>query len=73
MAITKESAEVQSIQVAGSVITATVNYVLSNDATDPATIEAEVNSVSIVVSNATSAELTAVQSIISKAAVIAVA
>lgn len=73
MAITKASAEVQSVQVVDGVITAQVNYLLSNDATDPATIEAEVNSVSVVVTNATSAELTAVQSIISKAAVLAVA
>ena len=73
MAITKTSATVQNVSVEGSVITATVNYVLSNDATDPATIEAEVSSVHIVVSNATSDELTALQSIVSKAAVLAVA
>jgi hypothetical protein len=73
MAITKTGATVQNVSVEGSVVTATVNYVLSNDATDPATIEAEVSSVHIVVSNATAGELTAMQSIISKAAALAVA
>ena len=72
MAITKTDAVVESVKVDGSVITATVNHALSDDSTDPATTVTRVR-VEVVVTNATSAELTAVQSIISKAAVLAVA
>ena len=72
MAITKTDANVESVKEAGGVITATVNHALSDDSTDPATIVTRVRT-DVVVSNATSAELTAVQSVISKAAVLAVA
>ena len=72
MAITKTDANVESVNVTGSVITATVNHALSDDSTDPATIVTRVRT-NVVVSNATAAELTAVQSVISKAAVLAVA
>ena len=72
MAITKTDAVVESVKVDGSVITATVNHALSDDSTDPATTVTRVRA-EVVVSNATSGELTAVQSIISKAAVLAVA
>jgi len=72
MAITKTNATVENIRVQGDVITAIVQYALSDDSTDPATIVTNVNT-DLVVSNATSAELTAVQSVISKAAVLAIA
>ena len=72
MAITKTNAIVESVKVAGSVITATVNHALTEGSTDPVTEVTRVR-VDVVVTNATSAELTAVQSIISKAAVLAVA
>ena len=72
MAITKTDAKVQNVSVAGSVITATVNHALSDDSTDPATIVTRVRA-EVVVSNATDGELTALQSIVSKAAVLAVA
>ena len=72
MAITKTDATVESVKVNGSVITATVNHALSDDSTDPATIVTRVRT-DVVVTNATSGELTALQSIVSKAAVLAVA
>ena len=72
MAITKTDATVASVKVAGSVITATVNHALSDDSTSPATIVTRVR-VDVVVSNATADELTAVQSVISKGAALAVA
>ena len=72
MAITKTDAVVENVKVDGSVITATVNHALSDDSTDPATTVTRVR-VEVVVTNATSAELTAVQSITSKAAALAVA
>jgi hypothetical protein len=72
MAITKTDANVERVKVDGSVITATVNHALSDDSTDPATIVTRVRT-DVVVSNATSGELTAVQSIVSKAAALAVA
>ena len=72
MAITKTDANVESVNVTGSVITATVNHALSDDSTDPATIVTRVRA-EVVVSNATDGELTALQSIVSKAAVLAVA
>ena len=77
MAITKTGAEVESLKVTGSVITATVRYALSDDTvTDPSTGEDQIinhNRDTITVTNATSAELTAAQSLVSKAAVLAVA
>ena len=72
MAITKTDAVVESVKVSGDVITATVNHALSDDSTDPATEVTRVRA-EVVVSNATSAELTALQSISNKAAVLAVA
>jgi hypothetical protein len=72
MAITKTDAVVESVKVAGSVITATVNHALTDDSTDPVTTVTRVR-VDVVVSNATAGELTAVQSVISKAAALAVA
>ena len=72
MAITKTNAVVENVKVAGSVITATVNHSLTDDSTNPNTEVTRVR-VDVVVSNATSAELTAVQSVISKGAALAVA
>ena len=72
MAITKTGAVVESVKVDGDVITATVNHALSDDSTDPATIVTRVRA-EVVVSNATSGELTAVQSIVSKAAALSTA
>jgi hypothetical protein len=77
MAITKTDATVENVKVvvvegAANYITATVNHALSDDSTDPATIVTRVRT-DVVVSNATSGELTAVQSIVSKAAALAVA
>jgi hypothetical protein len=72
MAITKTDAAVEHVSVSGSVITATVNYAITDGSTDPATEVTRVR-VAVVVSNATSGELTAVQSVISKAAALAVA
>jgi hypothetical protein len=72
MAITKTNAVVENVKVAGSVITATVNHAITDGSTNPATEVTRVR-VDVVVSNATSAELTAVQSVISKAAALAVA
>ena len=72
MAITKTDAKVQNVSVAGSVITASVNHAITDDRTDPATEVTRVW-VDVVVTNATADELTAVQSIVSKAAVLAVA
>jgi len=72
MAITKTNAVVESVKVAGSVITATVNHAITDDSTDPDTEVTRVR-VDVVVTNATSGELAAVQSIVSKAAVLAVA
>ena len=72
MAITKTDAVVQHISVASSVITATVNHALTDDSTDPNTEITRVR-VDVVVSNASSEELTAVQSVVNKAAALAVA
>jgi hypothetical protein len=72
MAITKTDAVVQHISVAGSVITATVNHALTDDSTDPNTEITRVR-VDVVVSNASSEELTAVQSVVNKAAALVVA
>ena len=72
MAITKTDAIVESVKVAGSVITATVNHAITDDSTNPNTEITRVR-VDVVVTNASSAELTAVQSVISKGAALAVA
>ena len=72
MAITKTDAQVQHISVEGSVITATVNHAITDDSTSPATEVTRVR-VDVVVTNATSGELTALQSIVSKAAILATA
>ena len=72
MAIIKADAQVQHLEVVGDVIYARVLFAYQNDATDPNT---ELNHAvtRLVVTNATSAELTAAQSLVSKAAVLAVA
>jgi hypothetical protein len=72
MAITKTDAVVESVKVSGDIITATVNHALSDDSTDPATIVTRVRA-EVVVSNATAGELTAAQSIVSKAAALSTA
>jgi hypothetical protein len=75
MAITKTNAVVEHIRYGGApsgVITATVNYAITDGSTSPATEVTRVR-VDVVVSNATPAELVAVQSVIGKAAVLAVA
>ena len=72
MAITKTDAVVESVKVSGDIITATVNHALTEDSTDPVTQVTRMR-VEVVVSNATAAELTAVQSIVSKAAALSTA
>ena len=72
MAITKTSAKVEGVSVSDGIITATVNYAITDGSTSPATEVTRVR-VDVVVSNATQAELAAVQSVIGKAAVLAVA
>jgi hypothetical protein len=72
MAITKTDAVVESVKVSGDIITATVNNALTDDSTDPVTQVTRMR-VEVVVSNATAAELTAVQSIVSKAAALSTA
>jgi len=72
MAITKTDAKVLHISEADDVITAQVKYALTDDSTDPDT-EITLVRVDVVVTNATADELTAVQSIVSKAAALAVA
>ena len=72
MAITKTDAVVESVKVSGDVITATVNHALTEGSTDPVTEVTRVR-VDVVVTNATSAELLAMQSVVGKAAVLAVA
>jgi hypothetical protein len=72
MAITKTDAVVESVKVSGDIITATVNHALTDDSTDPVTQVTRMR-VEVVVSNATAAELTAVQSIVSKAAALSLA
>ena len=71
MAIIKADAQVQHLEVVGDVIYAKVWFVYQNDATDPNTELNQANT-RLVVTNATSAELTAVQSVISKAVALAV-
>ena len=72
MAITKTNAVVESVSESGDVIIAVVNHALSDDSTTPATEVTRVRK-SVVVSNATAEELVALKSVISKAAVMAVA
>ena len=80
MAITKTNAVVENLRygrvtvdgVSSNGITATVNHALTDDSTDPATEVTRVR-VDVVVTNATADELTAVQSVISKGAALAVA
>ena len=72
MAIIKANAEVKHLEVVGDVIYAKVQFTYQEDSTSPNTDLNQAN-VTLVVSNATSAELTAAQSLVSKAAVLAVA
>ena len=72
MAIIKANAEVKHLQVVGDVIYAKVQFMYQEDSTDPKTDLNQAN-VTLVVTNATSAELTAAQSLVSKAAALAVA
>ena len=72
MAIIKANAEVKHLEVVGDVISAKVQFTYQEDSTSPNTDLNQAN-VTLVVSNATSAELTAAQSLVSKAAVLAVA
>ena len=72
MAIIKANAEVKSLDVLGDVIYAKVLFTYQNDATSPNT-DLNRATVRLAVTNATSAELTAAQSLVSKAAALAVA
>ncbi len=72
MAIVKADANVEALAVNGNVITATVNIAHNDNATDPVTELTRVRT-TVTVSNATSGELAAIKSLVSKAAVIAVA
>jgi hypothetical protein len=72
MAIVKADANVENIKVNGDVITATVNLAYNDNGTDPVT-ELTRTRTAVIVSNASSAELAAVKSVISKAAALAVA
>jgi len=72
MAIIKANAEVKHLEVVGDVISAKVQFTYQEDSTSPNTDLNQAN-VTLVVSNATSAELTAAQSLVSKAAALAVA
>ena len=72
MAIIKANAEVKHLEVEGDVIYAKVQFTYQEDSTSPNTDLNQAN-VTLVVSNATSAELTAAQSLVSKAAALAVA
>ena len=73
MAITKTDATVEGLSVLedGSV-EAKVNYLLSDDSTSPATVVTRARA-TLAVSNATDGEKTAVVSLVSKAAALAVA
>jgi hypothetical protein len=72
MAITKTNGTVETLKVRGSVITAVVRHELSDDSTDPATIINHMR-VPVTVTNASSAELAAAQSLVTKAIALAVA
>jgi len=78
MAITKTDAELEALTVEvasdGTVnVIARCNYALLDDSTDPDTIITRTRTGQFTVSNATSSEKTAIQSLISKAKIIAVA
>ena len=69
MAIEKSDAQVETLKVgADGSVTAQVNYLLADSGTEITRVRADVP-----VTNATSAELTAAASLVSKAAVLAVA
>ena len=69
MAIAKSDAQVKSLHVeADGSVTAKVNYLLADSGTEITRVVADVT-----VSNATSGELTAAASLVSKAAALAVA
>ena len=69
MAIEKSDAQVESLSVeADGSVTATVNYKLADGSTDITRVR-----VDVPVTNATSGELTAAASLVSKAATLAVA
>ena len=72
MAIIKADAVVKHLEVVGDVIYAKVLFAYQDNTTDPNT---ELNQAvtRVAVTNATSAELTAAQSLVSKAAALAVA
>jgi hypothetical protein len=72
MAIIKANARVKYLEVEGDVIYAKVQLTYQQDSTSPNTDLDEVNT-RLVVTNASSAELTAAQSLVSKAAALAVA
>ena len=72
MAITKTDARVENMREASGIIMASVNHAISDDSTDPATEVTRVRA-EVVISNATSAELTAIQSLATKAVALAIA
>jgi len=72
MAIIKANAEVKHLEVEGDVIYAKVQFMYQQDSTSPNTDLNQAN-VTLVVTNASSAELAAAQSLVSKAAALAVA
>ena len=72
MAIIKANATVESLSVSGDVIYAQVIFMYQQDSTSPNTDLNSARSL-ITVTNATGAELTAAQSLVSKAAALAVA
>jgi hypothetical protein len=72
MAIIKADASISYLRVDGNVIYAKAQFVYQDDATDPNTDLNRANAW-IAITNATSAELTAAQSLVSKAAALAVA
>ena len=72
MAIIKADADVKHLEVVGDVIYAKVQFAYQDNSTDPVT---DLNQAvtRLAVTDATSAELTAAQSLVSKAAALAVA
>ena len=78
MAITKTDAKLEALTVYVAAdntvnVVARCNYALLDDSTDPDTILTRNRTGEFTVTNATSAEKTAIQSLIAKAKVIAVA
>jgi hypothetical protein len=72
MAITKTDATVEGMRVlANGDVEAKVNYALSDDGTNPATIVTRARA-TLAVSNATDGEKTAAASLVSKAAALAI-